>query len=213
MDANFWIQKWEKNEIAFHEGDANPLLVKHFKELSLVKASCVFVPLCGKTLDIAWLLAHGFRVAGAELSELAIKQLFAELKIRPSIINAAGMSRYSAQNIDVFAGNIFDLTQEALGPVDAVYDRAALVALPDDMRPHYARHLAAVTIQAPQLVISYVYDQKQMDGPPFSVTDAEVRRHYGEMYDARLLESVHVAGGLKGKCAATENVWLLKKRK
>lgn len=213
MDENFWIQKWEKNEIAFHEGDANPLLVRHFRELSLSKGSRVFVPLCGKTLDITWLLSHGFRVAGAELSELAVKQLFAGLKMKPEIISVGGMKRYSAQNIDVFNGNIFDLTHEALGPVDAVYDRAALVALPEDMRHRYARHLAAVTGQAPQLIISYVYDQKQMDGPPFSVTNEEVKRHYGEMYDVRLLESIHVTGGLKGKCAATENVWLLKKRR
>ncbi len=54
MQGNCWLQKWEKNEIGFHESEANPLLVEHFKELSLAKGSRIFLPLCGKTLDIAW---------------------------------------------------------------------------------------------------------------------------------------------------------------
>lgn len=210
MDANFWIQKWENNEIAFHEGEANPFLVKHFSGLPISPNSRVFVPLCGKTLDIAWLLKHGFRVAGAELSELAIKQLFAGLKTDPEVVQIGKLRRYSAQDIDIFAGNIFDLTRDKLGPVDAVYDRAALVAFPQNMRRDYTKHLASMTDVAPQLIITYVYEQRLMDGPPFSVTNEEIKQHYDSMYTMRLLESVHVTGGLKGKCEATENVWMLK---
>lgn len=212
MDESFWINKWENNDIGFHFREANPLLVKHFKRLGVSKGSRVFVPLCGKTLDIAWFLKHGYRVAGAELSGLAVKQLFAELKMKPAVIDVGGMTRYSAPDIDIFLGNIFDLTLLMLGPADAVYDRAALVAFPEDMRKRYTRHLTAITNRAPQLVITYVYDQTMMDGPPFSVTNEEVIRHFGGIYGARLLESIHVSGGLKGKCKAMENVWLLNKR-
>jgi thiopurine S-methyltransferase len=91
-----------------------------------------------------------------------------------------------------------------------VYDRAALVALPEHMRPRYAAHLTEITNRAPQLLISYVYDQRVMDGPPFSVANEEVAQHYGHRYDVRLIASTDVPGGLKGKCAATENVWLLR---
>lgn len=95
MDTSFWLERWESNRIAFHKSEANPLLVKYFQELDLAKGSCVFVPLCGKTLDIAWLLAKGYRVAGAELIEIAIEQLFAELGVEPKI-SEAGEVRHKA---------------------------------------------------------------------------------------------------------------------
>jgi thiopurine S-methyltransferase len=210
MDPSFWHQRWAKNEIAFHEPKANPLLVTHFKVLSLAKGRRVFVPLCGKTLDIAWLLSQGYRVAGAELSETAITQLFAELGVGPQVSTVGALKRYSGPDIDIFVGNIFDLSASILGRVDAVYDRAALVALPEHMRLRYTEHLTHITDRAPQLLISYVYDQRVMDGPPFSVANEEVAQHYGRRYDVRLITSTNVPGGLKGKCAATENVWLLR---
>jgi thiopurine S-methyltransferase len=211
MDANFWHQKWEKNDIGFHNSEANPLLVGYFKELALARGSRVFLPLCGKTLDIAWLLSRGYRVAGAELSKLAIEQLFAGLGAAPEITRVGDHDRYSAQGIDIFVGDIFALSGKILGPVDAVYDRAALVALPEAMRNRYTAHLMAITGKAPQLLISYEYDQSRLEGPPFSIRNAEVRRHYADNYDLALLASQDVPGGLKGQCAATENVWLLRK--
>ena len=210
MDATFWHQRWEKLEIGFHESKANPLLVTHFNELSLTTGSRVFVPLCGKTLDIGWLLSHGHRVAGAELSEIAIKQLFVELGVEPHISDVGSLQRYSSDNLDIFIGDIFDLSESMLGPVDGVYDRAALVALPAHMRARYATHLTEITNRAPQLLICYVYDQPLMEGPPFSVRNEEVNQHYQHRYDLQLIASTAVPGGLKGRCAATENVWLLR---
>jgi thiopurine S-methyltransferase len=119
---------------------------------------------------------------------------------------------YSAENIDIFVGDIFDLSRSVLGRVNAIYDRAALVALPETMRNRYASHLMAITNRAPQLLICLDYDQSLLDGPPFSITDHEVNRHYQGSYDLTLLASVDVVGGLKGKCQAKENVWLLKQR-
>ncbi len=210
MDPGFWHQRCAKNEIGFHEPKANPLLVTHFNELSLPQGSRVFVPLCGKTLDIAWLLSQGYRVAGAELSEVAITQLFADLGVEPQISTIGALKRYSAPDLDIFVGNIFDLSGSVLGAVDAVYDRAALVALPEHMRARYTAHLCEITNRAPQLLVSYVYDQRVMDGPPFSVSNEEVAQHYGRRYNVRLIASIDVPGGLKGKCAAQENVWLLR---
>lgn len=210
MDANFWHNKWEKNEIAFHQNEANPLLVKYCAELPLRKGSRVFLPLCGKTLDMPWLLSRGFCVAGAELSKLAVEQLFAGLGVEPKISSAGKLERYSAQHIDIYVGDIFDLTGDTLGVVDAIYDRAALVALPQTMRNRYTAHLTAITNKAPQLLITFEYDQSLMEGPPFSVSSEEVNQHYRGCYDVAPLASVDVPGGLKGQCVAKENVWLLK---
>jgi len=209
METSFWIQKWEKKEIGFHVSEANPLLVKYFKELSLPSGSRIFVPLCGKTLDISWLMSQGYRVVGAELSEIAIEELFTELGLEPTITERGKIKHYSAKNIDIFGGDIFELTDHIIGTVDAIYDRAALVALPKDLRNKYTLHLRELTQKAPQLLICYVYDQRLLEGPPFSISDEEVKQHYGDDYALSLLAGVNVAGGIKGKGVATEHVWLL----
>lgn len=211
MDANFWHAKWERNEIGFHGSEAHPLLREHFDALALAPGSRIFLPLCGKTLDIHWLLAQGHRVVGAELSPLAVQQLFAELGVEPTVSRVGALDRYAVEDLDIYVGDIFDLTAEILGPVDAVYDRAALVALPHTMRPRYTAHLTAITREAPQLLICFEYDQSQHAGPPFSIDSDEVRQHYAGRFRATRLAQVDVAGGLKGKCPATESVWLLKK--
>lgn len=209
MEEHFWVTKWKNNEIGFHQSAANPLLVKHFNDLSLDKGSRVFIPLCGKTLDIKWLLSQGYQIVGAELVEDAIEQLFVDLEIEPNISKINNMLHYSAQNIDIFVGNIFDLSSEIIGKTDAIYDRAALVALTKKMRERYTAHIITMTNKAPQLLISYVYNQNLIAGPPFSIADEEVIQHYDGTYKLTRLESVEIVGGLKGKCAATEHVWLL----
>jgi thiopurine S-methyltransferase len=211
MDASFWHQKWQRGEIAFHESEANPFLVEHFGKLNLPKDSRVFLPLCGKTYDFAWLLACGYRVVGAELSELAINELFKDLGLEPEISKVGALIRYSANNIDILVGNIFDVTTEYLGLVNAIYDRAALVALPADIREQYTSHLMNITDTAPQLLITYEYNQQLIDGPPFSVNEDEVKHHYGAAYQLIPIETKIVAGGLKGKVASTETTWLLQK--
>lgn len=211
MDTQFWHDRWASNEIGFHKSEANPLLVKYVDELSLATGSRFFLPLCGKTLDIGWLLSRGYRVAGAELSAIAIEQLFAQLGVTPTITRAGTLDHYRAPQLDLFVGDIFRVTPELLGPVDAIYDRAALVALPQDMRARYAAHLATLTAHAPQLLISFEYDQRVMEGPPFSVSEEEIRQHYGQRYDITVLTSLDVPGGLKGRCPATERVYLLAK--
>ncbi|MBI3283265.1 MAG: thiopurine S-methyltransferase [Burkholderiales bacterium] len=211
MEADFWHQKWERGDIGFHESAVNALLIKHFEKLNLAKGSRIFLPLCGKTRDIAWLLACGYSVVGAELSERAVKDLFEELGLQPEIEKLGASVRYRAKDIDVIAGDIFALSVEILGPVNAIYDRAALVALPAPLRGQYAAHLINISAAAPQLLICIEYEQRQMDGPPFSVNAAEVEQHYGATYRLKSVESKPIVGGLKGRLAATENAWLLEK--
>ncbi|MEM6451594.1 MAG: thiopurine S-methyltransferase [Cyanobacteria bacterium P01_D01_bin.105] len=209
MDASFWHQKWADNNIAFHNRESHPLLVKHFDALSLAEGSRIFLPLCGKTLDIAWLLSRGYCVAGAELSKIAVDQLFAALGCDFTLVQRGKITHYIAENIDIFAGDIFQLSGNVLGSVDAIYDRAALVALPREMRDRYTAHLVEITNAAPQLLICYEYDQTLMAGPPHAISHKEVAEHYQNSYRLKLVESKEVPNGLKGKCPATENVWLL----
>ncbi|MCB0195204.1 MAG: thiopurine S-methyltransferase [Anaerolineae bacterium] len=211
MEASFWHQRWEQGNIGFHEGQTNPLLANHYKKLNLEKGSCLFLPLCGKTRDIAWLLAGGYRVVGAELSELAIHELFSELGIEPKISKSGKLVHYTATDIDIFVGDFFDLSVENLGLIDAIYDRAALVALPTNKRKQYTTHLINLSNAAPQLLITYEYDQHGMDGPPFSVTEAEIKHHYAPNYQVQIVERVNITGGLKGAVVANEIAWVLQK--
>ncbi len=209
MKHDFWHNKWQKDEIGFHLPEANPLLVKHFPTLQLTQNSRIFLPLCGKTLDIHWLLAQGYQVVGAELSKIAVEALFSDLNLTPTTTKIDNITQYNAANITVLNGDIFELKQALLGKVDAVYDRAALVALPLAMRKAYSAQVIAITQCAPQLLVCFEYDQSQINGPPFCVNANEVRRHYEKIYKVNLLESGTLAGGLKGKVAALEQIWHL----
>ncbi|GAA6212104.1 thiopurine S-methyltransferase [Hyphomicrobiales bacterium 4NK60-0047b] len=209
MDENFWHERWNNNEIPFHESEANKNLVNNLDKLQIKEKSRIFIPLCGKTLDIGWLLSRRYKVVGAELSEFAINELFKQLEVKPIIKDTGSLKCYSAPNIDIFVGNIFELTIEDIGLVDAIYDRGAYVALPKEIRSKYSQHMKDITKNAPQLLIAYEYNQNLMKGPPFSIPPKELENNYNDAYEITNLNSKDVEGGLKGICAAKENVWLL----
>jgi thiopurine S-methyltransferase len=209
MHADFWHEKWEKGEIAFHNEHVHPLFTAHFPLLGLQAGKRILLPLCGKTVDIDWLLSQGFQVVGIELSELAVKDLFARLKLSPVVTQLDGFQHYQAQGLQVFVGDFFAITPAQLGNVDAVYDRAALVALPATLREQYAAHLQHICQRAPQLLITFEYQQSLLTGPPFAVSKLMLDSYYAKDYLISFLASVEVVGGLKGKVVATENVWLL----
>lgn len=210
MKAEFWHERWKNNDIAFHEEKPNELLTQYYQRLNLKTGARIFLPLCGKTHDIAWLLSKKFRIVGIELSELAIQQLFNELKVEPKITQLNTLKRYSVTGLDIFNGDIFDLSHIQLGIVDAVYDRAALVALPNDMRLRYSEHLKIITNHASQLLITFEYDQKKMQGPPFSINKDEIDKHYSQGYSITRLKTLEVKN-FKNTVDALEHAWLLEK--
>ena len=209
MESDFWHKRWEDDHIPFHEGKPNTLLVRHLGVLNLDKTARLFIPLFGKTKDFDWLMAQGYRTVGAELSEIAIQQLFAELKTTPEISTVGTHKLYSADNIDIFVGDIFELSSDMLGSVDAIFDRAAMVAMPASMRQPYVTQVANISKNAPQLLTCFEYDQSLLDGPPFDVKQAEVEDLYRGLYDVSLVERVPIRGGLKGKCPADAALWKL----
>lgn len=212
MDANFWLARWQNNQIGFDQPEVNPLLIHHFNKLGLVAGQRVFVPLSGKTIDIAWLLQQGYQVVGVELSEMAIQQLFSLLGLVPVISTVGAFTLYQAAHIDMYVGDFFQLDTALLGRIDAIYDRAAFIALPQAMRLDYSWHLSSISHTAPQLLISIEYDQSIVAGPPFSIEEQEIRAHYAASYTIGLLERTDIADGLKGKYPAADVAWLLKQK-
>ncbi|MCB9062053.1 MAG: thiopurine S-methyltransferase [Halobacteriovoraceae bacterium] len=208
MKAEFWLNKWQNNEIGFHNESVNPALLKHFNILHMNTGDKIFVPLCGKTLDIKWFINKGIEVVGVELSEVAIEQLFKNLDIKPTITNTQDFQKYQTNGLEIWVGDFFKLTQDHLGFINSVYDRAALVALPFDMRSKYAAHLRKITNHAPQLLVTLEFDQDKSPGPPFSISDNELKDHYPTKdFHLECLDSVLSPKGLKGKVDCSEKVW------
>ena len=212
MHHDFWHQRWQHQQIGFHLHEANPFLLAHFQALKLQPSQRILVPLCGKTLDIHWLLAQGLQVVGVELSAIAVDALFAELNLVPEITQTGTLKHYRTAQLEVFQGDFFALDHVRLGKIDAVYDRAALIALPNEMRMQYCQHLINLTHTAPQLLISFAYDQSLVPGPPFSVSQEEVGTHYQADYQCTVLGSFFMETGLKGQYPAEETAWLLSPR-
>lgn len=204
MEPQFWHDKWAQTDIGFHEADVNPNLVAHFAKVLSTAQARVFVPLCGKTRDIAWLLEQGHSVVGAELSMRAISDLFADLDMTPQITKHELMQKVSGPSIDIFVGDIFVLTPQDVGALDMVYDRAALVALPKDVRARYGAQVRVLSQTAPQLLLCFEYEQTAMAGPPFSVDAAEITRIYGDAYRVDALARKPILGRLKARLQASE---------
>jgi thiopurine S-methyltransferase len=184
MEHGFWLERWREGKTAFHEGRPNELLMKHAARLGANRR--VLVPLCGKAEDLAYLASLGHHVVGVELAEEAVQAFFEEHSMTPVIRRIDAHAVYSFDAITIVAGDFFAVTPALVGTLDALYDRAALVALPPEMRPRYAAHVRSLVAPgSPAIVLNIVHEQG--DGPPFSVPDEEVRALYaaGEMLDER----------------------------
>ncbi|WP_336347389.1 thiopurine S-methyltransferase [Pseudomonas monsensis] len=195
MQPEFWHKKWASNQIGFHLSEVNPYLQQHWPELSIPATARVLVPLCGKSLDLAWLAGRGHQVLGVELSEKAIEDFFNEHQIQPQISEKGAFKVYRSDAIELWCGDFFALTASDVADCVAFYDRAALIALPAPMRERYAAHLQQILPQGVRgVLITLDYDQAQMPGPPFAVGDDEVKRLLGDLWQVQALEERDVLG-------------------
>lgn len=189
MDTDFWLERWREGRTNFHQSRITPPLVRYWPTLELEPGSLVLVPLCGKSLDMIWLAQQGFRVLGVELSQLAVEQFFAENDLKHTVHETAQGRHYVAGGIELICGDIFDLTAETLSSCTGVFDRAALIALPPEMRHRYVQHVyAGLAPDYRGLLITQDYPQEQMEGPPFSVRDDEVQALYAGHSEALILD-------------------------
>ncbi|MDN5850533.1 MAG: thiopurine S-methyltransferase [Nitrococcus sp.] len=193
MNREFWLQRWACGEIGFHQADINSYLQRYWSALEVPVGASVLVPLCGKSRDMAWLIAQGYAVLGVEVSRQAAAQFFSENGLQASHEPCPPFIRYYATGIDLLVGDIFDLEPDAAIPVEAVYDRASLVALPSTMRLRYAEHLAVLLRPGVRmLVIAFEYDQNQMQGPPFAVLESEMHDLYADTFQLEVLGAADV---------------------
>lgn len=174
MQPEFWRNRWRNGEIGFHREQVHPALERFWSGIADV-AGTVFVPLCGKTLDMRWLANQGHTVTGVELERLAVEAFFEEWGVRSHERKRAdGLVDVCGAGVHLAIGDFFAFRPETAS--DFFYDRGALVALPQSTRADYLAHLAACVAPGAQgLLLAFEYDPADMNGPPFPVTEAELR--------------------------------------
>lgn len=183
MEPEFWHGRWEQKDIGFHQKTVLDLLQTHWPDLGLAPTSTVFVPLCGKSLDMVWLADQGHRIIGAELSEIAVDEFFDERGLTPECEKSGSLTVKRAGPYELWCGDIFEMPESALASVAGVYDRAALVAFPPEMQGRYAKALTdLLPPPVTMLLITFDYDQSKMPGPPFAVPRAQVQHLFSEAF-------------------------------
>lgn len=218
MKKDFWLERWEREKIGFHQDEVSPYLCQYWQELNLAHDSVVFVPLCGKSHDMLWLREQGHQVLGVELSAIAVQAFFKENGYTPQHSTRGKFDRCEANGIRILCGDFFDLGRDDLANVSVVYDRAALIALPPEMRERYVRDMVGILPTATQiLLITLDYPQPEMQGPPFSVSSGEVEVLYREHAEVRLLAQLDVLSKnprfqQRGLSRLQENIFLLSLR-
>lgn len=210
MEPSFWKARWEEGRIGFHEGRPNAFLERFVDRLG--PARRVLVPLCGKAEDMAFLASKGHAVVGIDLVEAAVRGFFDEHGVEPEVTTDDRFTVLRSGPFTLFAGDFFALEPRDVEGVTAVYDRAAIVALPPDLRARYAAHVRAlVPAGTPILTVTFDYAQEKMEGPPFSVTEDELRRVYAGLSIDALGEAPITSGRLhEAGLSAIEKCWLVR---
>lgn len=218
MEKQYWQQRWQCNEIEFNQPQPNLLMQRYFPKLDVKPGDCIFVPLCGKSIDMIWLAGQGYQVIGIELSEQACKAFFKDNKLHFKVTEMNGFTVYKSDEITLFAGDFFEFEQNLCDKIDAVYDRAALIALPPELRKRYSEHLAKLLEpDTKMLLITSSYDQREMQAPPFAVDEIEVSELFKINFEITQVYSQSVKNipdhlKAKGLKHASEQVYSLVKK-
>ncbi len=188
MQPEFWHDRWRTGQIGFHQSAVDRNLRQYWPDLGLAGKGRVFLPLCGKSLDLLWLCEQGHSVTGVELSTVALESFCMEHGVPAKRRILDDFDVYEAANLQLLRGDFFALTPQLLGPIPAVYDRAALISWIPELRADYVKHMTALSNPGTQtLLVTMEYPQEQMNGPPFSVSADEVDRLYAGHHEIRAL--------------------------
>ncbi|XP_014452443.1 thiopurine S-methyltransferase [Alligator mississippiensis] len=190
-----WLQKWEANNIGFHNEQGHPLLKKHLDLLLNGRSGLrIFFPLCGKAVEMKWLADMGHSVIGVEFSEQALKDFFVEQNLSYSEgsipeISKAKVFKSTSGNISLYCCSIYDLSSKIAGKFDGIWDRGALVAINPCDRERYANlMLSLMDKNCSYLLATVSYDPNKYKGPPFYVPEHEIESLFGKFCEIKCLQ-------------------------
>jgi len=165
-----------------------PLLKQYWKHLELPEGATVLVPLCGKSKDLHWLADHNFHVIGVDVSPKALKTVMNKRPDNFTKSTSHGLTRYRSKAMELWEGDFLKLPPMEIPPLHAIYDKAALIALPPDKRKPYAEKVLELCSSTTQIFLqTFEYEQSEMNGPPFSVPQKEVNELFGRHFEIDVL--------------------------
>ena len=195
-----WSERWRDGRTGFHQTEFNAVLLEHWPRLVSDPNSRVLVPLCGKSHDMIWLHRRGHSVVGVEMVEMACVAFFAEHEMPYRRIEQDHYVRFvgegSAEGLTILCADLFSLTEADIGTVDAWYDRAAIVALPPQLRAPYADWMNRMLSEdVAGLMMTFDYPQNEREGPPFSVGFGDIETHFSTAFRVALLDCIDLTEG------------------
>ena len=125
---------------------------------------------------------------------------------------------HEVRGLRIVQGDAFAVDTAILGgKVDAIWDRAALVAIQPRDRERYVAALKRVlTDDGVILLVTFAYDHTRLDGPPWSIDGDEVERLFGADFtiEAGLCQAEppgprFIAAGITD---VEETAWILRRR-
>lgn len=218
MEAEFWLSRWREGQLGWHLPATNPHLLRHWSSVASDTSQPVLVPLCGRSLDLAWLAGRGHPVRGVELSPVAARDFFALAGIDAEVTQRGQYHCYAGQGIEILQGDFLTLQAADCPDLGAWYDRGSLVALPPELRERYVTTLARVLpAGARGLLVATEYQAGEMQAPPFPLDAATVRNTLESHFRLDLLERVDALADNprfleRGLKAYHESCWLLERR-
>ncbi len=188
MKHDFWHARWAEGRIGFHQNNFNAWLLKYWRLIGAPSGSAVLVPLCGKSKDMLWIREQGYPVVGVELSDIACRDFFFEQGVEVTAVTEQRFHARERDGIRLLCGDFMDLDSADIEGVRSVYDRAALIALPSEMRVAYATKLKSLLTSGDGvLLVALEYDTSK-DNPPFAVFESEVRRLFEPAFTVEVLD-------------------------
>jgi thiopurine S-methyltransferase len=192
-DNHLWLQSWRDEQTDFHQEKVNPLLIRFWPKLKLTPGCKIFVPLCGKSLDMIWLANQGHNVIGVELSPIAVQAFFQENGLKPVKQTKGKFTLWKHGRISILCGDYFSLTRGDLGNIDTVYDRASLTALPEQTRKQYVAQLKSILPRTAEIFLLTTEDAEEGETLQHAIgVDDEINALYSKEFDIDLahVESV-----------------------
>lgn len=183
LAPNEWIWETSKDP-SFHSKKYHAELMRYHKcLLENGKAGRIFVPLCGKTMDMIYLSEQGHEVIGLEFSEVGIKDFFAEnnLTFSEEGIDGKPFVKYMAKerNITIYRGDLFDLSPDICGTFDAAWDRGSFVAINVPTRSRYAGLMSDLIKPSGKILMEItMYDGSKYSRPPHITTEHHLKENF-----------------------------------
>ncbi|XP_071529319.1 thiopurine S-methyltransferase-like [Panulirus ornatus] len=190
-----WTQKWATGRTLWHKNDVNYALLHHETLLLRSPGLRVFVPLCGKSVDLKWFYDKGHTVVGVEGVEQAAVEFFSEhsLNYKTEQLTWAKLYKTNDDRLNIYCCDMFKVDIATLGKFDVVWDRGSLVAIYEEDRKSYVSILKSLLASDFRYLLSVTQytPNENFSGPPRNIPTELIEELFGEICKLKILEKFY----------------------